>query len=194
MRPNHEEELRIWNDVPAKGGHTNVENMDPIPVQTNQEDKNEFKGEDEEYKEDPFYYQPEPTNLQAASGKLAKEERDDEQEFTRIPIAGEDSEDYNISDDDELEEEEDEDNLALTLPLVEPLQEPATLNSPFFEDELEFSDELAFLIGHKDGLVRGHELTPIPINNNKFADLPTIDDKVLFCNNMQGRFENNDCR
>jgi hypothetical protein len=145
MRTNHEEDLRIWNDVPANVGHTkDDQDMNPIPVQTNQENENESEGEDEEYKVDPFYYQPDPTNLQAASEKLAKEERDDEQEFTRIPIAGEDSEDYNTSDDDALEEEEDEDNLALTLPLVKPLQEPATLNSPSFEYEFEFSDELAF--------------------------------------------------
>jgi hypothetical protein len=32
----------------------------------------------------------------------------------------------------------------------------------------------------------GHQLTPIPIDKNKFEDLPTIDDKVLFFNNMQG--------
>ena len=93
MRTNHEEDLRLWNDVPATVGHTKADqDMDPIPVQTNQENENESEGEDEEYKVDPFYYQPEPTNLQAASGKLAKEERDDEQEVTRIPIAGKDSE------------------------------------------------------------------------------------------------------
>ena len=193
MRTNHEEDLRLWNDVPANGAQSKRSlKMNPIPVQTKQENDNESDEKDEEYKVDPLWegwykqkYQRKPTNLQAASGKLAKEERDDEQEFTRIPIAGEDSEDYNTSDDDELEEEEDEDNLALILPLVEPLQEPATLNSPSFEDEFGFPEELAFLIGHKDGIVRGHELTPIPIHNNKFGDLPTIDDKVLFCNNMQ---------
>ncbi len=61
--------------------------MNPVPVHTNQENENESDGEDEEYKEDSFYYQPKLTNLHAASEKLAKEERDDEQEFTRIPIA-----------------------------------------------------------------------------------------------------------
>ncbi len=116
----------------------------------------------------------------------------DEHEFTRIPIAGEDSDDYNTSEDDEVEEEEDEANLVMTLPLVEPLQAPAThdVTSPTFDDEFEFSDEIAFLIGHKDGIVRGHQLTPIPINNHKFEDLPTIDDKILFSNNLQAMQRN----
>ncbi len=52
--------------------------MTPVPVHTNQENDNESDGEDEEYKEDPLYYHPELTNLQADSQKLAKEERDDE--------------------------------------------------------------------------------------------------------------------
>ena len=96
-----------------------------------------------------------------------------------------------------MEEEEDEANLNLVmtlhtveppqdLPIVEPLQqpipptpeEPAThaVNSLTFDNELEFPEELAFLIGHKDGIVRGHTLTPIPIDNNQFAVLPTIND------------------
>ncbi len=75
----------------------------------------------------------------------------------------------------------------MTLPLVEPLQEPAThdVNSPSFEDDFGFPEELAILNGQKDGIVRGHQLTPIPIHHTTFEDLPTIDDMVLFCNNMQ---------
>ncbi len=63
-----------------------------------------------EYKEDPFYYDPKLTNLKHDSTSIAHQDRDDEQEFNRIPIAGEDSEDYNTSDDgeDEFEEEEEE--------------------------------------------------------------------------------------
>ncbi len=55
-----------------------------------------------------MYYDPELTNLHADSKKLTRKDRDDEQEFNRIPIAGEDSEDYNTSEDgeDEFEEEE----------------------------------------------------------------------------------------
>ncbi len=76
-----------------------------------------------------------------------------------------------------------------TLPIVESLQDlpiVEQLASPTFDDELDFPDALAFLIGHKDGIVRGHQLTPIPINTNKFEALPTIDDKAFFSNNMQG--------
>jgi hypothetical protein len=82
------------------------------------------------------------------------------------------------------------------LPIVEPIQQPVppapnahatnASNSPTFDDELAFPDALAFLIGHKDGIVRGHQLTLIPIINNKFEALHTIDDKALFYNNMQG--------
>ncbi len=39
------------------------------------------------------------TNQRVESSSVAHEGRDDEQEFTRIPIVGEDSEDYNSSND-----------------------------------------------------------------------------------------------
>jgi hypothetical protein len=100
---NHEEELRLWNDVPKTTGLLYDEEPQ---VTLNSEHKQQGNESDSgegnaEYKEDPFYYDPELTHLHADSKKLAREDRDDEQEFKRIPIAGEDSEDCNTSEDGE---------------------------------------------------------------------------------------------
>jgi hypothetical protein len=63
-------------------------------------------------------YNPKLTNLQPDSTSIAHQDRDDKQEFIRIPIAGQDSDDYNTSEDDELEEEEDKADLVVNLLIV----------------------------------------------------------------------------
>ena len=91
---------------------------------------------------------------------------------------------------DTSDDEEDSDLIAILpiveplqhLPIVEPLQQPIpsapkaltndavhSLFSSTLEDA-DFPDELAYLIGHKEGIVMGHQLTPIPIDKNKFED------------------------
>jgi hypothetical protein len=184
----------------------------------------------------------------------AREEREDEQEFSRIPIAGEDSEDYqgdcwdtesddnkahagddhnkfttNVtriitqpnstceqsslddSDDDvwwsDLAKFNDEDNSensedhglpSLTnnpLPIVEPLPYsyahaltgvPMTASMTPFNSAAMKADDIAFLIGHVDGIVQTHQLTPIPTHANQFNALHEINDKVNFTQNMHG--------
>ena len=118
-------------------------------------------------------------------------ERDDEIEFTRIPIAGEDSDDY--EDDDEIEEEEDE---ALTLlqpnnnedqPLVETY--PATYFNATTVVTLEeppvlTADDIAYMIGHVDGVVKSNEFTPLREHRNRYARLGEVEDKKTFTQNM----------
>ena len=109
---NHDEDLKQWNHVPTVTEPKMDETQHPVTrvlALTREIDKeNDSEGENEEYKEDPFYHpDSELTHLHADSKKVAREDRDDEQEFNRIPIAGEDSDDYHTSDDgeDEFEEE-----------------------------------------------------------------------------------------
>ncbi len=100
---NHEEELKLWNASSScvteydGGDDKGVNTTEPIPAR-------------QEYCYHHTYY-----GYNTEKAAYAKEERDDEIEFTRIPIAGEDSEDYDEDaeieeedDDAEIEEEEDE--------------------------------------------------------------------------------------
>jgi hypothetical protein len=48
------------------------------------------------------------------------------------------------------------------------------------------ADDIAFLIGHADGIVQTHELTPIPTHVNPFHGLSEVNDKVNFTQNMNG--------
>jgi hypothetical protein len=89
---NQEENLKQWNNIPTITGlQTDAKHLHPVPENKNQESSSNT--ENDEYKEDPYYYDPSLTHLRADSKKLAREDRDDEQEFNRIPIAGEDSDD-----------------------------------------------------------------------------------------------------
>jgi hypothetical protein len=122
---------------------------------------------------------------------------DDETEHDRIIIAGEDSDDYQKEYwETDSEEEEDEDhkqeettmtnNSQHLLPIVEPLQPHSELSPRMFltpspPTDFAFtidstrSDDLAFLIGHQDGLVQA----------DIFNTLPEVNDKPLFSQNMQ---------
>jgi hypothetical protein len=42
------------------------------------------------------------------------------------------------------------------------------------------ADDIAFLIGHADGIVQTHQLTPIPTHVNPFHGLSEVNDKVNF--------------
>jgi hypothetical protein len=165
---------------------------------------------------DQHHVQPEPQ-------RHACEERDDEVEFTRIPIAGEDSEDYMSDNDSDSNNDEtptvftqnmtriimtteatgshmDEDT---TLPIVEPLlpntymqaltgftTPPQTIEDPIASALNDLTgDDIAFLIGHTDGVVETHELSPILPHKNIYNDLPEVCDKINFTQNMQGMFK-----
>ncbi len=149
---------------------------------------------------------------------VAREERDDEQEFNRIPIAGEDSEDYQNeywetqSDEDKdsghesNEEEHDNENKTIfttnmnrivspppttPLPIVEPLPYshaheltgvPMTASmTPGLS-----ADDIAYMIGHADGIIHYDQFTPIPKHVNLFDKLSEVNDKVHFTQNMHG--------
>jgi hypothetical protein len=155
-----------------------------------------------------------------------KQNIDDETEHGRIPIAGEDCDDYQKEYwETDSEEEEDEDHkqdetpvtnnyqqVNLTpittaeemeyvtppntlAPIVEPLQPHPALsprmfltpspptNFPFTIDSTR-SDDLAFLIGHQDGLVQADIFNPISPHPNVFNTLPEVNDKALFSQNM----------
>ena len=147
---NHEEELKQWNessscvtDGDAEGdkGDTTIQ---PIPPK------------------DAGVITYSANNTKAA---YAKEEREDEIEFTRIPIAGEDSEDY--EDDDEIAEEEDEALILLqqTHSGDEPLVEtsPATSYNAttvvtIDEPPALTAEDIAYMIGHVDGVVKSKDL------------------------------------
>jgi hypothetical protein len=81
------------------------------------------------------------------------------------------------------------------LPIVEPLPYcydheltgvPMTASmTPFNLTGLQ-ADDIAFLIGHADGIVQYHQLTSIPTHVNLFDDLNEVNDKVHFTQNMHG--------
>jgi hypothetical protein len=159
----HEEKLKLWNEssscvtdneeVSEKG----VNNGEPH-VKTPDDVSNHLVSSG-------------PTTSKTA---YAKEEHDDELEYIRIPIAGEDSEDY--EDDDETEEVEDE-----ALPLLQPTQHEDVNTTTGVID-----DDIAYLIGHVDGVVQVQELTPLREHRNRYADLGEVVDKLTFTQNMQG--------
>ena len=103
VKTNHEEDLQRWNDLP-KDRQVNEEEQ---PTNTHTQASisntadNTATSDSEEYKKDPWYYNSDETatHQRVETSSIAHEGRDDEQEFTRTPIAGEDSEDYNSSND-----------------------------------------------------------------------------------------------
>ena len=153
----------------------------------------------------------------------AREERDDEVEFNRIPIAGEDSEDY-MSDNDSDSINDDTPTVFTqnmtriimtteptgphmeedtTLPIVETLLPNTHMQAltgfatppPTIEDPIASAlttltgDDIAFLIGHTDGEVKTHELSPLLPHKNIYNDLTEVCDKINFTQNMQGMFK-----
>jgi hypothetical protein len=161
----------------------------------------------------------EPNNKAQKKG-YAREERDDEVEFARIPIAGEDSGDYNtdfdtdsdgdgthnvftqnmnkikLNEDSNTTRTNDNDHHTI-LPIVEPLSTytysqaltgiftTADDISPSIEKVLT-ADDIAFLIGHANGVVQTHELSPITTHKNIYEDLQEVYDKITFTQNMPG--------
>jgi hypothetical protein len=80
------------------------------------------------------------------------------------------------------------------LPIVEPLpycyeQEltgvPTTASMTPFNTTAFTSDDIAYLIGHVDGIVQSHQLTPILTHVNPFHELNEVNDKVHFTQNMR---------
>jgi hypothetical protein len=87
-----------------------------------------------------------PNNDKAA---YAKEERDDDIEYTRIPFAEEDSEDYDedYDEDDEIEEEEDE-ILQSNQPIKQTLLPYVPSDPTTYVNINITADDIAYLIGH----------------------------------------------
>jgi hypothetical protein len=53
-----------------------------------------------------------------------------------------------------------------------------TISTPF--EQALTADDIAFLIGHADGVVQTHELSLIPTHKNKYEDLQEVYDKINF--------------
>ncbi len=80
VQPNHDEALRLWNNLPKDTGLQEEETQITHDHETSHQQEEQNSGEqNEEYKEDPFYYNPKLTNLQPDSTSIAHEDRDDEQ-------------------------------------------------------------------------------------------------------------------
>jgi hypothetical protein len=134
---NHEEELTLWN-----------ESSSCVTDHDEEGDKGVKNGKPEIQKDKVINHL---VNNDQTTSKTAyaKEECDDEIEYTRISIAGEGTEDYD--EDDEIEEEDDELLSILQptqhedLPLVEPYQ-PTYFNTTTGVT----ADDIAYLIGHVD--------------------------------------------
>ncbi len=101
---NHEQRLQQWIDTPIRPT-TNTTRL------TQQDDYTKIKSDTSE--NPTFTLNPDKVNREA---------REDEIEFTRIPIAGEDSEDYDVDYDTEEEEDEVTDEETTILPIVFPIQ------------------------------------------------------------------------
>jgi hypothetical protein len=208
---NEEKDLQQWEDTPTrKQDKTHQMRQcqtcgDQIPTEQDQLSPNCMTCQ--------VLDNTEPNNKAQKKG-YAREERDDEVEFARIPIAGKDSEDYNTdfdtdSDGDEthkvftqnmnkikLHEDSnatqtnDNDDHAI-LPIVEPLSTytysqaltgivtTTDANSTHIEKALT-ADDIAFLIGHADGVVQKHDLSPILTHKNIYEDLHEVHDKINF--------------
>ena len=209
VQPNHEEDLKRRNDIP-KDKQANEEEIQPTPhtndARSEAEDNTQTDAR-EKYKEDPRYHNNsnKATNQRVESSSVAHEGRDDEQEFPRIPIAGEDSEDYNSSNDSDNDDKDTKiiykNNMTRiqdplpTLPVVEPLPlaptvEPLTYSPDDYLDDVPRSpltaEDIAYLIGHTDGTVQSHQSTSIPTHVNTFQLLHEVNDKQFLTQNMQG--------
>jgi hypothetical protein len=213
---NEENDLKQWEDTPTRKQNKTHQMRqcqtcgDQIPTEKNQLSPNcmtcQVLDNTEHNKDQKKGY--------------AREERDDEFEFTRIPIAGEDSEDYNTDFDTDSDSDgthnvftqnmnkiklnadsnairtNDNEEHAI-LPIVEPLSTytysqaltgiftTADEISPSIEKALT-ADDIAFLIGHTDGVVQTHELSPITTHKNRYEDLQEVYDKITFTQNMPG--------
>ena len=94
VKPNHEEDLKRWNDI-SKDKQANEEEIPPTPPTneaSSEAEDNTANDARKKYKADTRYHNKDTkaTNQRVESSSVAHEGRDDEQEFTRIPIAGED--------------------------------------------------------------------------------------------------------
>jgi hypothetical protein len=103
-----------------------------------------------------------------------------------------------FNDEDNSENDEDHGIPSLTtkpLPIVEPIPYsyahaltgvPMTASMNPSHPTTGIADDIAFLIGHADGIVQSHQLTPIPTHVNRFRALNEVNDKVNFTQNMHG--------
>ncbi len=231
---NHAEELKQWQETPT---HDDIKDHGQSDTFEQKEDSQYNRTPASTflrfYSHEPAYLNPNasPLNTMIDTGSYthtskrqtndAREEREDEQEFHRIPIAGEDSEDYQREywetesndshdhDPDSPEEDKDTEEKSVfttnmnrivslpttPLPIVEPLPYsyeheltgvPMTASMTPFNTTAFTSDDIAYLIGHVDGLVQSHQLTQIPIHGNPFHELNEVNDKVHFTQNMHG--------
>ncbi len=123
--------------------------------------------------------------------KVNREARDDEIEFTRIPIAGEDSEDYDVDYDTEEEEDEVTDEETTTLPIVFPIQWSTPppnlpLNESFIDLNAYIADEIAFRVGpRKDGIIEEIRFSPASLTPNSFQSLTDSSECNPYMQNMQ---------
>jgi hypothetical protein len=172
---NHEEELKLWKESSScvtdhdEEGDKRVNTSKPIP--------------DNDAGVIPHRANIDPNSEKSA---YAKEERDDEIEFTRIPIAGEDSEDYD--DEDDIEEEEVElDELLPSIPPIAHAQLPPVPSDLTTHVNIDATaDDIAYLIGHVDGVVQTTKFQPINEHSNRYTGLSEVEDKLTFTQNMQG--------
>ncbi len=147
----------------------------------------------------------EQTNTEQKKG-YAREERDDEDYHTDFDTDSDDDETHKVftqnmnkiklNEDNNVMRANDTDDHTI-LPIVEPLSTytyPQALTSLFTTaEEINTSsakaltaDDIAFLIGHADGVVQTHELSPIPKHKNIYEDLQEVYDKITFTQNMPG--------
>jgi hypothetical protein len=127
---NHEQRLQKWIDTPIRP----PTNTTRPPHQDESTKTRSETGDNKAYKRNP--------------DKVNREARDDEIEFTRIPIAGEDSKDYDV----DYETEEEDDEVTATLPIVFPI--PCSTpppNLPINDGSINLNayiaDEIAFRVG-----------------------------------------------
>ncbi len=166
---NHEQRLQKWIDTPIRP----PTNTTWLPHQFESTKTRSETGDNKAYKINP--------------DKVNREARDDEIEFTRIPIAGEDSEDYDA--DYEMEEEEDE--VTATLPIVFPI--PCSTpppNLPINDSSIDLNayiaDEIAFRVGpRKDGIIEEIRFFPVSLTPNSFQSLAESSECDPHTQNMQ---------
>ncbi len=48
------------------------------------------------------------------------------------------------------------------------------------------AEDIAYMIGHTDGVVKSKEFTPFREHRNRYAGLGEVEDTVVFTQNMQG--------
>ena len=75
VKPNHDEELRLWNTLPQNIGREKETPIIHDDDKRNQQEEQTSGEQDDEYKEDPYYYDPQLTNLQNDSTSAAHQDR-----------------------------------------------------------------------------------------------------------------------